>query len=49
VVAQVISQMGPLYRMPPDMDTTHDIMSDMGMYLKDAKGKQTVASLGTDQ
>lgn len=45
VVAKVISQMGPLYQIPPDFDSSHDIKRDMAMYLKEAKGAP-VASTG---
>jgi cell division protein FtsI (penicillin-binding protein 3) len=49
VVAQVISELGPLYRIPPDFDTTRDITRDMAVYLKDVKEGKTLASLGADR
>jgi cell division protein FtsI (penicillin-binding protein 3) len=49
VVASVISQMGPLYRIPPDMDSHRDITRDMAMYLKDPKEGKTLASIGADR
>ncbi len=45
VVGRVIEQMGPLYQIPPSLDTSGEIMSDMAQYIKGAKS----ASSGTDR
>ena len=49
VVAAVVSQMGPLYRIAPDLDSGRDITHDMAMYLKDVKEGKTLASVGADR
>jgi len=49
VVARVVEQMGPLYRMAPDLERTKkEITKEMGGYLKELKEGSTLASLGTD-
>jgi len=49
VVANVISQMGPLYQIPPDLTRGRlDIEKEMSAYLKDLKEGTSLASLGTD-
>jgi cell division protein FtsI (penicillin-binding protein 3) len=49
VVARVIEQMGPLYRIPPDLTRNRkDIEKEMGMYMKELKEGSALASLGTD-
>jgi len=49
VVARVIEQMGPLFRIMPDLERTgKNIDSEMGMYLKELKEGSTLAALGTD-
>ncbi|MBI3440497.1 MAG: penicillin-binding protein 2, partial [Proteobacteria bacterium] len=50
VVARVIEQMAPLYRMTPDPGRTNkNIEKEMGMYLRELKEGSTLASLGTDR
>jgi cell division protein FtsI (penicillin-binding protein 3) len=49
VVAAVVSQMGPLYRIAPDLDGNRDITHDMALYLKDVKEGKTLASIGADR
>ncbi len=49
VVAAVVSQLGPLYRIAPDLDSNRDITRDMAMYLKDIKEGKTLASIGADR
>lgn len=46
VVAKVISQMGPLYHIPPDLDTPRTGLQELYGYLKEKKGG-SVASGGT--
>lgn len=48
VVAAVVSQLGPLYHMAPDLQT-RDITHDMAMYLKDIQEGKTLASIGADR
>ncbi len=49
VVARVIEQMGPLYGIAPDLTRTRkDIEKEMGVYLKELKEGNSLASLGTD-
>ncbi len=45
VVGRVVEQMGPLYQIPPSLDTRAEIMADMAQYIKGAKS----ASSGTDR
>lgn len=45
VVGRVVEQMGPLYQIPPSLDTRAEIMADMAPYIKGAKS----ASSGTDR
>ena len=49
VVAAVVGQMGPMYRIAPDLDTNRDITRDMAIYLKDVKEGKTLASVGADR
>ena len=48
VVAAVVSQLGPLYHMAPNLET-RDITREMAMYLKDIQEGKTLASLGADR
>ncbi len=43
VVGRVIEQMGPLYQIPPSLDTSGEIMNDMAQYIKGAKSASTGA------
>ena len=45
VVGRVVEQMGPLYQIPPSLDTRGEIMNEMAQYIKGAKS----ASSGTDR
>lgn len=45
VVGRVVEQMGPLYQIPPSLDTSAEIMNEMSPYIKGAKS----ASAGTDR
>lgn len=49
VVAAVVEQMGPMYRIAPDLDSGRDITRDMAMYLKDVKEGKSLASVGADR
>jgi cell division protein FtsI (penicillin-binding protein 3) len=46
VVARVVEQLGPLYRMAPEEDTRPAILQAMGKYMKEGKSS---ATLGTDR
>jgi cell division protein FtsI (penicillin-binding protein 3) len=48
VVANVIAQLGPLYRILPDYND-HDIIKEMSMYLKEVKEGKSLASVGSDR
>lgn len=49
VVQKVIAQMGPLYQIPPDLDSTRDIVAEMAPYLKEVKRKgNNLASSGNN-
>lgn len=48
VVAEVVSRMGPLYRIAPDMTSPRTILKDMAIYMKDKKEGQQLATPGTD-
>lgn len=44
VVAKVISQMGPLYQIPPDLDTRREGVEALYGYLKEKKGGSVAAN-----
>lgn len=46
VVARVVEQLGPLYRMAPEEDTRPAVLQAMGKYMKEGKSS---ATLGTDR
>lgn len=50
VVARVIEEMGPLFLIKPDLERARNaIGSEMGMYLKELKEGNSLASLGVDR
>jgi len=49
VVARVVEQMAPLYHIAPAPDSRHDIIRDLGMYLKEFKEGKSLAATGYDR